>query len=174
MIAFAVANQWQLAVAVVTQLYDWAWLGLLVGTGAVAIIIGLIAFFSWLSWRYTFYELTDDEVRYGSGWLLRSRRAARLDRVQAVDINQPLLARIFGLAEIVIETAGGSDSHFTIKYLTPPQCEQFRADVLGEVEKLDTELAHSLYDGDSPAAAQDSSAHMSSRMSDAKTIFGPV
>ena len=58
--AFAVANQWQLAVAVVTQLYDWAWLGLLVGTGAVAIIIGLIAFFSWLSWRYTFYELTDD------------------------------------------------------------------------------------------------------------------
>jgi len=172
--AFAVANQWQLAVAVVTQLYDWAWLGLLVGTGAVAIIIGLIAFFSWLSWRYTFYELTDDEVRYGSGWLLRSRRAARLDRVQAVDINQPLLARIFGLAEIVIETAGGSDSHFTIKYLTPPQCEQFRADVLGEVEKLDTELAHSLYDGDSSTAPLDSGAHMSSRMPEAKTIFGPV
>lgn len=46
--------------------------------------------------------------------------------------------------------------------------------MLGEVEKLDTELVHSSYDGDSSAVAQDSDTHMSPRTSDAKTIFGPV
>lgn len=64
--AFVVANQWQLAIAVVTQLHSWAWLGLLIGTGTVAITIDLTTFFSWLSWRCMFHELTDDKICHGS------------------------------------------------------------------------------------------------------------
>jgi putative membrane protein len=188
-VAFGFANLWQLVTEVGTLLYEMAWVGFAIGVGIAVVAIVVIAFFSWLSWRFTFYELTDDEVRYGSGWLIRSRRAARLDRVQAVDINRPLLPRIFGLAEIVIETAGGKDSHFKIQYLTPEQCDEFRAEVLKEVENLDTELSRELYgqadaagqagatgqtDPSHPAATANAGAPGLRPAADTRTIFGPI
>src|SRR5699024_5670466 len=100
---------------VVAELGVWP---LVVAVVGLLVLLGLIALGNWVSWRYRFYEITADEVRIGSGWIARSRRTARLDRVQAVDINQPLLARLVGLGELKVETAGGSDSDLTIKFLT--------------------------------------------------------
>lgn len=95
------------------------------------VLTGAIALGTWMSWRYRFYEVTADEVRIGSGWLVRSRRTARLDRVQAVDVNQPLLARLAGLGELKVETAGGSDSDLTIRFLPIDDCRRLREDILG-------------------------------------------
>lgn len=140
-LAWVAFNMWQAIADFGALLSDWALAGVAVAIGIVVLAIIVIALLAWVSWRYIFYELTDQEVLYGSGWIIRSRRNARLDRVQAVDINQPLLPRLFGLAEIVIETAGGKDSHFKVQYLTHDECVRFRAEVLAEVEKLDTGLA---------------------------------
>lgn len=104
-----------------------AWL---VATGISVLVIALTAVFSWISWKYRFFELADAEVRIGSGWLIRTRRTARFDRVQAVDVNQPLLARLVGLGEVKVETAGGKDSDLTIRFLTMDDCRAVRAAVL--------------------------------------------
>ncbi|OFU54981.1 PH domain-containing protein [Corynebacterium sp. HMSC11E11] len=104
-----------------------AWL---VVTGVAIAVVVITVILAWVSWRYRFYELADDEIRIGSGWLVRSRRSARFDRVQAVDVNQPLLARLVGLGEVKVETAGGGDSDLTIRYLGLDDCRALRSAVL--------------------------------------------
>lgn len=111
-----------------------AWL---VVTGVAIAVVVITVILAWVSWRYRFYELADDEIRIGSGWLVRSRRSARFDRVQAVDVNQPLLARLVGLGEVKVETAGGGDSDLTIRYLGLDDCRALRSAVLEA--KRDTE-----------------------------------
>ncbi len=104
-----------------------AWL---VVTGVAIAVLVITVILAWVSWRYRFFELADDEIRIGSGWLVRSRRSARFDRVQAIDVNQPLLARLVGLGEVKVETAGGDDSDLTIRYLGLDDCRALRSAVL--------------------------------------------
>ena len=77
----------------------------------LAILATLIAgVFRWLAWRRFTYQLTDDAVVIESGLLSRNRRTIPFDRVQDVDIEQQLLARIFGLAKVSLETgSAGKD-----------------------------------------------------------------
>lgn len=95
----------------------------------VAVVV-LALVYSWLQWRATSYAVVDDAVWFRTGLVSRSQRHARLDRLQAVDIHQPLLGRLFGLGRLVVEVAGGNDSKFTIEYLRLAELEELRAEVL--------------------------------------------
>ncbi|MFD5867832.1 PH domain-containing protein [Corynebacterium sp. NPDC060344] len=129
-IAFNVVQQSTSLGKIIELLTDSGPIVWLVSTGVALLAVAVTAALSWVSWRYRFFELADDEVRIGSGWLIRSRRTARFDRVQAVDVNQPLLARLAGLGEVKVETAGGDDSDLTIRFLTMDDCRAVRAAVL--------------------------------------------
>lgn len=59
------------------------------------------------SWLVTRYWIDDVELRIDTGLLFRRSRRIRIDRLQGVDIVQPLLARVFGLAELRFDVAGG-------------------------------------------------------------------
>jgi putative membrane protein len=59
------------------------------------------------SWLVTRYWIDDMELRIDTGVLFRRSRRIRIDRLQGVDIVQPLLARVFGLAELRFDVAGG-------------------------------------------------------------------
>src|SRR5690606_21914384 len=83
------------------------WWMILLGILAVG-LVGLG--YSALAWRLTSYAVDDESVHLRTGVLFRQQRRARLDRLQAVDVVQPLLARFFGLAELKLEVAGGADS----------------------------------------------------------------
>ncbi len=50
--------------------------------------------------------------------LFRRSRRVRLDRLQAVDVVRPLVARALGLAELRLEVAGGSSSEAPLAYLS--------------------------------------------------------
>ena len=82
--------------------------------GAV-VLVGLG--FSLLSWRMSSYSIDDEALHLRTGVLNRQQRQARLDRLQAVDVVQPLLARFIGLAELRIEVAGGKGSAVRLSYL---------------------------------------------------------
>lgn len=105
---------------------------LVVGLALAALLVvgAVIGAGAYVSWKYRFYELSADQLTVGAGWVVRQRRTARLDRVQAVDVNRPLLAQILGLAELKVETAGGSNSQLVIKYLTVAECADLRRRVL--------------------------------------------
>ncbi|MGZ4662682.1 MAG: PH domain-containing protein, partial [Arthrobacter sp.] len=63
---------------------------LLLGGGLVllATVLGYIT-----TWYFTRYQVAEGYVRVNTGFLFRQQRQARLDRVQAIDIVQPLLPR---------------------------------------------------------------------------------
>ena len=73
----------------------------------VGAIIAAVVLWAALSWWTTRFRLGTHSLRIESGILARRSRRIRLDRVQAVEVQQPLLARLFGMAELQIETAGG-------------------------------------------------------------------
>lgn len=91
----------------------------------VAVVIVLAAAAGFLSWYFTRYVIDDEELRVESGWLAKRSRRIAFQRVQSVDIIQPLAARIFGLVELRIE-AGAGDSRTVLRYLTRKQATQFR------------------------------------------------
>lgn len=95
----------------------------------VPLVIVLVAFLA--SWWFTRYQVTADHVRINSGILFRQNRQARLDRVQAIDINQPLLARLLRLAELKFEVADAGESAMRLSFLRLDEAEQLRATILG-------------------------------------------
>ncbi|WP_068254254.1 PH domain-containing protein, partial [Janibacter corallicola] len=103
----------------------------LVQVGAVGLVILGAVGLGLLSWWFTRYRLGPQNLEIRTGWLNRQHREVRYDRIQAVDLVRPLLARLTGLAEVRVESAGGSDSHVAIAYLRQPEAEAVRARLLG-------------------------------------------
>lgn len=93
---------------------------------AVLLVIGLSA----LVWRFMRYRVGADSLEIHTGVLFRQHRSARLDRIQTVDVVQPLVARAVGLARLRVEVAGGSDSKIDLSYLTESHAQNLRAELL--------------------------------------------
>ncbi|WP_249667424.1 PH domain-containing protein [Cellulomonas fengjieae] len=97
----------------------------------VIVLIALIGFgYSAIAWRMTRFAVTDEAVHLRTGILFRQQRQARLDRLQAVDVVQPLLARLVGLAELRLEVAGGAGSAVSLAFLRESEAEALRAELL--------------------------------------------
>lgn len=101
--------------------------------GAVVVVGGTYGLVTWL---FTRYRLTDDSLRINTGPIVRRNRVLRYDRMQAVDVNQPLLARIFGLAELRMDVAGGDKSEGRLGYLTLADARALRARLLARAAGL--------------------------------------
>jgi putative membrane protein len=70
------------------------------------------------SWLRTKYWIEADELRVDTGVLSRQSRRIRIDRLQGVDIVQPFVARLLGLAELRMDVAGGSAREGTLAFLS--------------------------------------------------------
>jgi putative membrane protein len=105
---------------------------LLVSLGVLVVgtLVGVA--FSALSWRMTRYRVEDEAVHLHTGVLFRQQRQARLDRLQAVDVVQPLLARLLGLAELRLEVAGGAGSDVRLSYLKEADAQRLRNTLLAQ------------------------------------------
>ncbi|MDD9206632.1 PH domain-containing protein, partial [Georgenia sp. 10Sc9-8] len=108
----------------------------LVGGGAVLLFLTVLGTYSALAWQRMRYAVGDEAVYLHQGILFRSQRHARLNRVQAVDVVQPLLGRLFGLAQIKVESAGGQGSNVTIAYLREPEAQELRNEILARAAGL--------------------------------------
>ena len=112
---------------------DWT-LVLLIGGGVVALLLLVLALYSVLSWRMMRYAVGRDAVFLHSGILFRQQRHARHNRIQAIDVVQPLLARLFGLAQLKIETAGGSGSSVVLAFLKEDEAQRLRREILDRID----------------------------------------
>src|SRR5690625_2347175 len=108
---------------------------IVLGVIGIAAILGV--FFTWISWLFTSYALGTEAVHLKTGVLWRNRRQARLDRLQAVDVVQPFLARLVGLAELRIEVAGGQGTAVRIAYLKEEEAQRLRNQILARSAALE-------------------------------------
>ena len=121
-------------------------LALLVVVVVVAAGVGLL----YLQWKKTAYRYDDRVVEFKHGIVAKAHRHANFLRIQSVDVQQPFLARILGLATLVFDVAGGSDSNITILYLKKAQAEQLRDIILANVRTAKAAAAPA---GPAPGAA---------------------
>lgn len=87
----------------------------------------LICIISWIRWlRFTYY-ITEDELRIEYGLLVRKHTFISKNRIQSIDLTQGLVHRLFGLAELSVETASTSgDSVSSLDALTLKQAHDIR------------------------------------------------
>ena len=102
----------------------------LAGFIAVCAVVWLV---SGLWWRRMGYRLGAEELSLRRGLLSVQLRTARYDRTQAVDVVEPVIARLFRLAAVRVETAGGQSSVIEIAYLKKADAEALREDILARV-----------------------------------------
>ena len=102
-----------------------------IGLVVLALVVTVVLL--WLSWRYTRFRVDGSGVYLRTGVIARKERSASHDRVQSVDISLPFIPRLLGLASLVFDVAGGSDSDITISYLKRGQAEVLREEILSSL-----------------------------------------
>ncbi|MCB4208896.1 PH domain-containing protein [Arthrobacter sp. UM1] len=108
-----------------------------------AVVFGvpaLLLVFGYLSWLKHRFFITRSHVYLRKGVLFQSRHQVRLDRLQSVDMNQPLAARILGLTELKLVTADGeAGSDFTLAFLKTSEAKRLRTELLIEAQEIQTQ-----------------------------------
>ena len=94
-----------------------------------AVFLGLPV--AWAIVRYfTFtYRIENGELITRHGLLGRTERNIPLGRVQDIRIEQGVLHRIFGMADVFVETAGGRGPEASLSVLAKSEAERLRAAV---------------------------------------------
>jgi putative membrane protein len=100
--------------------------------GVLVVVIGAFVV-SWISWRFTGYRVTNRELHIQEGILARRHRTVPLERVQAIDVVRPVLARLLGLAEVRLEVVGQGNTEAPLAYLSNSEALQTRALLLALV-----------------------------------------
>lgn len=67
-------------------------------------------------WRFS-YRITPKQIVIQKGVFNRKNRSIPIERVQNIQIEQNLFARLFGLAKVKIETAGSSSTEGSLEYV---------------------------------------------------------
>jgi len=100
--------------------------------GAIVLIAGATGGFAYLQWQRRVYWFdADGDFRVDSGVLTKKERRIQLSRLQGVEVVQPLVARLVGMALVKVESAGTSgESTVSIEYLTLTVAENLRAELL--------------------------------------------
>ena len=91
-----------------------------IGTGAIVlVIVGLLAaashFGPAVRYRSTWVRLDDDGLEYEHGWLWRHHVSVPRSRIQHTDVTQGPYERRFGLATLVVYTAGTENASIAIE-----------------------------------------------------------
>ncbi|MET9467566.1 PH domain-containing protein [Streptomyces sp. NPDC006544] len=96
---------------------------------ALAALVLVFGAYGFLSWWFTHYAVTDAELRIRSGLLFRRTAHIRLDRIQAVDVTRPLLARLAGVAKLRLDVIGTEDKD-ELAFLGEDEAVALRAELL--------------------------------------------
>ncbi|MEF8883776.1 MAG: PH domain-containing protein [Haloarculaceae archaeon] len=102
--------------------------GLLGLVGVVVVAGAFVGYFVAYYQRYE-YELTADTFDIRSGVFSRREREIPLRRIQNVDISQSVTQRVFGLASVGLETAGGGQTEAQLQYVGEEEASRLQSEV---------------------------------------------
>ncbi|MDO4919210.1 PH domain-containing protein [Kocuria sp.] len=153
----------------------------LIGAGLVVAVLcgvlGVLVGLGLLSWWFIRYQITDEHVRFRSGWLFRTQRQARLDRVQGIDIERRFLPRVLGLASLKFDVADGGTSVLELSYLGRAHALELRRQLLAAAHRASLQQPGATPPGPGPvrgaeaAASQPAAAARSTRPAPWATAF---
>ncbi|MFI9825566.1 PH domain-containing protein [Streptomyces sp. NPDC052013] len=115
---------------------------------ALGVLIPAAALYGFLSWWFTHFAVTDTELRVRTGLLFRRTAHIRLERVQAIDVTQPLLARVAGVAKLKLDVIG-TDKKDELAFLGADEARALRAELLARAAGFAPETAHEV--GEAPS-----------------------
>lgn len=156
------------------------------------VVYGVIALPSILLQYYRFsYRLTEKQIIIQSGVFNRKNRSIPIERVQNVQIEQNLLARLATIAKVKIETAGSTGTEGVLEYVSLNEAHRirqvirsFQRDGIGESAEATTseELKREAQafqpdvegDGGRPVKDRPDAAERSREPSDAKATQSPT
>ncbi|PAU84737.1 hypothetical protein CK500_04265 [Halorubrum salipaludis] len=75
------------------------------------------------------YELTEDTLDISSGVISRREREIPYRRIQNVDVSRSVIQRAIGVAAVDLETAGGSSTEGSIRFVTPDEATRLQREV---------------------------------------------
>jgi putative membrane protein len=140
-------------------------LAALVGAGA-----------GWLKWHFFRYGIVGSDLLITEGWLVRKRRAIPLARVQGVGVRADLFMRLFGVAQVIVQTAGGTgsgDAEASIGEVTLAEAERLRYTLLhGKTVEQGAARAAYAAGADGVTATTPAAPDVTGRMSDLRGLFG--
>jgi putative membrane protein len=122
-----------------------------IGLGLIA--VGVMFGFALLRYFTLQYCIADGELRVREGWIFRTYRTVPTQRIQNIDLVQNVLHRIFGVAEVRIETASGKEPEAILKVLQLSEVEWLREQVFPKNASTATEEHLDLASSSSPSAS---------------------
>jgi len=96
---------------------------LYIGFGLIILLIIGSAILSWL--RFT-YWIENGELRIESGLFVKKKQYIRFERIHSVNISEGLVQRLFGLAKLQIETAGGEQADAVLSAIDKKEAESIQ------------------------------------------------
>ncbi|WIV66103.1 PH domain-containing protein [Natrialbaceae archaeon AArc-T1-2] len=101
------------------------------GWATLLVPIGFAIGFAYgVAYYYRFgYELTDDTFDIASGVVARRDREIPFRRVQNVDVRQGVVYRLFGLAVVNVETAGGGDTEAVLNFVGEDEAKRLQREI---------------------------------------------
>src|SRR5690625_4777483 len=103
----------------------------------VVLISALVSLtYNYFAWRRLSYGFDAESIYAHSGILFRSQRHVRLDRIQSVDLNRPLLARVFGFVSLQVTSAGSGQDNLVIAYVRDDEAGRLRNEILARAAGL--------------------------------------
>ena len=129
----AVAGLIFLGLLVLLVMADDGWLndGLLWLTVIAFLVFMVMTLYAFVQWRTTKFAITSERVAYQSGIIRRRGVSIPLNRINNVNFNQTMIARMLNNGVVIIESAGETgDSVFE----NIPEPEKVRALIFKQVE----------------------------------------
>jgi putative membrane protein len=94
----------------------------------------VLAVLATAGWQYLYhqrfdYELTADTFDIASGVLSRREREIPYGRIHNVDVSQNAVQRAIGIAEVRLETAGGSETEAALQYVSRAEADRLQEEI---------------------------------------------
>lgn len=93
------------------------------------VVVAAVVGYSVAAYRRFEYELTPETFDIRSGVFGRREREIPLRRIQNVDVSQNVVQRLLGIAEIRLETAGGSGSEAQLQFVGEERAERLQQEI---------------------------------------------
>ena len=105
------------------EVFAWRWVAMGV---AAALALWMVAIAPGRRWRHWGYAFTGSELHVARGWLTKVHAIVPVSRVQHIDVVQGPIERAFGVATLVLFTAGTSLNVVTLPGIRRGKAEEIR------------------------------------------------